>query len=86
MNRSEVTTNCSESEGYNIYRHIVTKRKKGSSFFYSMLNTHTKRDGWVLCSLKMESDALDKGVTWDCNDYDVITRVKQIHKTPSLTD
>ena len=60
----------------------MTKRKKGSSFFYSILNTHTKRDGWVPCSLKMESDALDKGMTWDCSEYDVITRVKQIHKTP----
>ena len=47
VNRSEVTSNCSESEGYNIYGHIVTKRKKGSSFFYSMLNTHAERDGWV---------------------------------------
>ena len=26
-NRSEVTTNCSEREGYNIYRRIVTERK-----------------------------------------------------------
>ena len=60
----------------------MTKRKKGSSFFYSLLNTHAKRDERVPCSLKMESDALDEGMTWDCNEYDVITRVKQIHKTP----
>ena len=30
----------------------------------------------------MESDGLDEGMTWDCSEYDVITRVKQIHRTP----
>ena len=30
----------------------------------------------------MENDALDEGMIWDCNEYDVITRVKQVRKTP----
>ena len=75
-------TNCSERGGYNIYRRIVTKRKKGSSFFYSLLNAHAKNDRWVPCSLKMESEALDEGMNWDCNEYDTLTRVKQVYKTP----
>ena len=36
---------------YNIYGRLVTKRKKGCSFFYSLLNTHAKSDGWVKCCI-----------------------------------
>ena len=75
-------TNYSECVGYNIYGRIMNKRKKGSSYFYSLLNTHAKNDGWVSCSLKMESEALDEGMNWDCNEYDTLTRVKQVYKTP----
>ena len=62
VNRSEVTFNHLEGGGYNIYGHIVTKRKKGSSYFYSLLNVHTKNDRWGPCSLKLESEALDEGL------------------------
>ena len=61
---------------------FLTERKKGSSYFYSLLNMHAKNDGWVSYSLKMESEALDEGMNWDCNEYDTITRVKQVYKTP----
>ena len=81
VNRSEVTFNNLEG-GYNIYGRIVTKRKKGSSFFYSLLNTHAKRDGWAHCSTKLESDALNEGILWNCCEHDVVSRVKQVNKTP----
>ena len=67
--------------GFNIYGHIITKRKRGSSFFYSLLNSHAKRDGWAQCSTKLESDALDLGLTWSCSEHDVVTRVKQVNRT-----
>ena len=67
--------------GHNIYSRIVTKRKKGSSFFYSLLNTHAKRDGWAQCRTKLESDSLDLGLTWSCSEHDVVTRVRQVNKT-----
>ena len=41
-NRSEVANNHLVGRAYNIYGRIVTKRKKGSSYFYSLLNTHAK--------------------------------------------
>ena len=56
VDRSEVATNNIEG-GYNIYGRIVTKRKRGSSFFYFLLNTHAKRGGWAYSSTKLESDA-----------------------------
>ena len=67
--------------GFNIYGRIVIKRKRGSSFFYSLLNSQAKRDGWAQCSTKLESDALDLGLTWSCSEHDVVTRVKQVNRT-----
>ena len=80
VDRREVATNEVEN-GHNIYGRIVTKRKKGSSFFYSLLNTHARRDGWAQCSIKLESDSLDLGLTWNCSEHDVVTRVRQVNKT-----
>ena len=81
VDRSEVATNNREG-GHNIYGRIVIKRKKESSFFYSLLKTHTKRDGWAHCRTKLESDAFDKGILWSCCEHDVVSRVKQVNITP----
>ena len=81
-NRREGTTNYSECGGHNIYGCIVTKSKKGSSYYYSLLNTHAKNKGLVSCSLKMESEAFDEGMNWDCIEYDTLVRVKHVYRTP----
>ena len=39
---------------YNIYGRIVTKKKKGSSQFYDLLNMNSKNDGWIKCGLRLE--------------------------------
>ena len=33
------------------------------------------------CSTKLESDALDVWLLWDCCEHDMVTRVKQVNKT-----
>ena len=60
------------NRGYNVYGRLVTKRKKGCSYFYSLLNTHSKTDGWVKCCTKMESEAENEGLDWECNEYEII--------------
>ena len=80
VDRREVATNNLEG-GYNIYGRIVTRRKRGSSFFYSLLNIHAKRDGWAHSSTKLESDALDEGLIWNCSEHDMVSRVKQVNRT-----
>ena len=69
---------------YNIYGRLVTKRKKGCSFYYSLLNAHAKSDGWVRCSIKMESEAENEGLSWDCDTQHIVEIVKQVNKTPYL--
>ena len=81
-NSREAITNSLGSKKYNIYGRIVTKRKKDCSYFYSLLNTHAKRDGWVYCNIKIESEACNEGLNWECDKLDVLTIVKQVYKTP----
>ena len=50
--RKPITYNLRGME-YNVYGRIVTKMKKGCSYFYSLLNTHAKKDGLVNCSIKL---------------------------------
>ena len=69
---------------YNIYGRLVTKRKKGCNFFYSLLNAHAKSDGWIKCSLKMEHEAECEGLIWDCDVFLITELVKQVNKTPYL--
>merc|ERR1711891_129781 len=69
---------------YNIYGRLVTKRKKGCNFFYSLLNAHAKSDGWTKCSLKMEHEAECEGLIWDCDVFLITELVKQVNKTPYL--
>ena len=51
------------NEAYNVYGRLVTKRKKGCSFFYSLLNAHAKTDGWSKCCVKMEHEAESEGLS-----------------------
>ena len=72
------------NEDYNVYGRLVTKRKKGCSFFYSLLNAHAKADGWSKCCVKMEYKAESEGLSWDCDMFHIIEIVKQVNKTPYL--
>ena len=69
---------------YNIYGRIVTKRKKGCNFFYSLLNAHAKSDGWHKCSLKLEYEAECENLNWDCDVFLITELVKQVNRTPYL--
>ena len=69
---------------YNIYGRLVTKRKKGCNFFYSLLNAHARADGWAKCSLKLEYEAECEGLAWDCDVFLITELVKQVNKTPYL--
>merc|ERR1711888_254978 len=69
---------------YNIYGRLVTRRRKGCSYFYSLLNIHAKTDGWVKCCTKLESEAESEGLNWDCDEYEIIMRIKQVYKTPYM--
>ena len=82
IGRSNITGHT--NEGYNIYGRLVTKRKKGCAYYYALLNTHAKADGWVRCSTKLESDAEDVGLSWECDTQDIVDIVKQVNKTPYL--
>ena len=77
-------TNSHINGDYNIYGRLVTKRKKGCAFYYSLLNTHAKSDGWVKSSIKIESDAENEGLSWECDTQYIVDIVKQINKTPYL--
>ena len=69
-------------DGYNIYGRLVTRRKKGCSYYYTMLNIHAKTDGWTRCSTKLEADAEDAGFSWECDVNDIVDIVKQVNRTP----
>ena len=71
-------------ESYNIYGRLVTKRKKGCSHFYSLLNVNAKRDGWVRCGSKLEDDLYDEGIDWEYDEFEVLKIVMQVLKTPYL--
>ena len=39
---------------YNMYGRIVTKKSKGCSYYYDLLNINAKTDGWCNIKLKLE--------------------------------
>ena len=83
-NNDRVTSNDPENGEYNVYGRFVTKRKKGCSYYYSLLNTHSRMDSWVNCCTKLESEAESEGLSWECDEYEILIRVKQVYKTPYL--
>ena len=74
-------SNLSSGE-FNVYGRIVTKRKKGCSHFYALLNTHAKRDGWKMCGIKLEDKIYNEGIDLECDEYEALTIVKLVYKTP----
>ena len=62
----------------------LLKLKKWCLYFYSFLNTRAKRDGWVHCSIKLENEAYNEGMNWECDEFEILTIVKQVYKTPYL--
>ena len=48
-----------------MYGRIVTKRKKGCSYFYDLLNMHAKRDGWTMCGTKLEDKLYNEAIDWE---------------------
>ena len=82
-NRKAIAYNIGGKE-YNVYGCMVTKRKKRCSYFNSLLNAHAKRDGWVNCSIKLESEADNVGMNWEYDEFEILTIVKQVYRTPYL--
>ena len=48
--------------GYNIYGRLIAKKKKGCLYYYALLNVNAKRDGWVRCGIKLETDFTEEDV------------------------
>ena len=69
---------------YNTYGMIVTKKKKGCSYYYTLLNMNAKRDGWVNCGIKLEVDFTEEGIEWEYEEDEVLKIVIQVLKTPYL--
>ena len=59
--------------GYNIYGRLVTKKKKGCSIYYALLNVNAKRDGWVRCGIKLEIEFTEKNIGWEYDEDEVLT-------------
>ena len=70
--------------GYNIYGRLVTKKKKGCSTYYALLNVNAKKDGWVRCGIKLEVDFTEENIDWGYDDDEVLKIVMQVLRTPYL--
>ena len=69
---------------YNIYGRIVTKKRKGCSHFYDLLNMNSKNDGWVKCGLRLEVDFSEANLNWQYDEDGLIKIVIEILRTPNL--
>ena len=69
---------------YNIYGRIVTKKLKGCSYYYEILNANSKKDGWVQANIKLEAELteFDNGLEYDSDEFMKI--VMEIIKMPFL--
>ena len=58
-------------ELYNIYGRIFTKKPKGCSHYYKILNANSKKDGWVQANIKLEAELteFDDGLECDGNEF-----------------
>ena len=36
------------------------------------MNINAKRDGWVRGGIKLETDFSDKGIDWECDEFEVL--------------
>ena len=71
-------------ELYNIYGRIITKKPKGCSFYYEILNANSKKEGWIQTNIKLEAELteFDHGLKYDKNELMKI--VLEIIKKPFL--
>ena len=67
---------------YNIYGRIVTKKSKGCSYFYDLLNMNAKNDGWVNCGLKLKVDFSEANLDWEYDEDGLTKVVIEILKKP----
>ena len=44
---------------YNLYGRIVTKKAKGCSFYYELLNANAKNDGWIQPKKRLVAEIID---------------------------
>ena len=69
---------------FNLYGRIVTKKAKGCSYFYELLNANAKSDGWTLTELKLVSEVADLKNDLHYENDDYMRFVKEIFKMPYL--
>ena len=69
---------------FNLYGRIVTKKAKGCSFFYELLNANAKTDGWILPELKLLTEMANFKNDLDYDNTDYMRFVKEILKMPYL--
>ena len=85
-NSAKLGINSGTASNFNIYGRLITKRKKGCSYYYSLLNANAKKDGWVRCGLKLEDDFFEEGIDWEYDEYTVLKTVMQVLKLHIATE
>ena len=83
-NSAKLGINNDSAGTFNVYGRLITKRKKGCSHYYSLLNANAKKDGWVRCGLKLEDDLFEEGIDWEYDECTLLKIVMQVLKTPYL--
>ena len=69
---------------FNLYGRMVTKKAKGCSYFYELLNAKAKSDGWILPEPKLLSEMADFKNDLHFENKDYMRFVKEILKMPYL--
>ena len=69
---------------FNLYGRIVTRRARGCSFYYKLLNANAKNDGWVLPKIKLIAEMIDFKNDPGYDNTDFMQFVKEIIKMPYL--
>ena len=69
---------------FNLYGRIVTKKSKGCSYFYGLLCTKYKADGWISPELKLLAEMTEHTDNLSYENDSYMNYVKQILKMPYL--
>ena len=69
---------------FNLYGRIVTKKSRGCSYFYELLCTSYKTDGWTNPELKLIAEMTNYTDNLDYENDSYMKYVKQILKMPYL--
>ena len=59
-NSAKLGINSDRAGNFNVYGRLITKRKKGCSHYYGLLNANAKKDGCVRCGLKLGDDLYEE--------------------------